>query len=240
MVRVPTFEERKQHYGGQWSIMKVSPSRVASVDLSARRLLSNKSRYVAIEKATGVPWYVVAVIHMRESSGNFAGVLHNGEKIIGTGRKTKLVPAGRGPFSTWEAAAIDALTMHPISRLPLNTVERICYALESYNGWGYWWRGDKSSAYLWAGTNIDGGGKFIADGVWSPTAQDQQNGAMAVLKRLSELDTTIVLRSETAQPVPAPKLPASGPVASIDPQRQVGGILNAIFAAIKAVLKRKS
>jgi len=247
MVRVPTFEERKQHYAGQWSTMKVKPERVASVDAAARRLLSNKTRYQTIEKASGVPWFVVAAIHQREASGSFAGVLHNGEKIIGTGRKTKLVPAGRGPFSTWEGAAIDALTMHPISKNKSWSIERICYHVEQYNGWGYWWRGDKSSAYLWAGTNIDGGGKFVADGVWSSTTQDSQNGAMATIKRLSELDPSIRLFNEGYSPVAvaptsAPSAPTSSSkplTASVDPQRQVGGVLNAAFKLIQSILKRK-
>jgi lysozyme family protein len=246
MPKAPTFEERKAHYEAQWSIMKVKPERVASVDRSARLLLSNKSRYETVASATNVPWFIIAIIHMREASGSFAGVLHNGEKIIGTGRKTKLVPAGRGPFKTWEDAAIDALNMKSLGKVKAWPIARICYEVEAYNGWGYWWRGDKSSAYLWAGTNIDGGGKFIADHVWSSTAQDQQNGAMAVLQRLMELDPsiakTVFPTSPSGVPSVAPTQSATSTSATsrVDPQRQVGGVLNAVYAAIRAVLSRKA
>jgi len=245
MAKAPTFEERKAHYEAQWSIMKVSLSRVASVDRSARLLLSNKSRYETVARATNVPWWLIAIIHMREASGRFDGILHNGEKIIGTGRKTTLVPAGRGPFKTWEEAAIDALNMKALGKVKAWPIARICYETEAYNGWGYWWRGDKSSAYLWAGTNIDGGGKFVADHVWDAKAQDAQNGCMAVLSRIIELDPTVAkaipdaARAGTpSTPAPTSTAPASG--SGFDPQSLIGKVLNAIFKIVQTILKRKS
>jgi len=239
MAKAPTFEERKAHYEAQWSIMTVKPERASSVDRSARLAISNKSRYLAVAKATNVPWFVIAIIHMREASGSFAGVLHNGEHIIGTGRKTTLVPAGRGPFSTWEAAAIDALKMHPISKITVWDIPHICYGTEAYNGWGYWWHGDKSSAYLWAGTNIDGGGKYVADGVWSSSAQDAQNGCMAVLKRIIALDPTVAVAIGIhAEPAPAPA-PAPKPTPAPAPAPQKSSWLSALLGALSAIFKRK-
>lgn len=89
-------------------------TRSTRINAEAARIEANRSRYEVVSKATGVPWDVIGVIHYRESSGSFAGVLHNGQKIIGTGKKTTLVPKGRGPFSTWEDAAVDALmNCHP-------------------------------------------------------------------------------------------------------------------------------
>ena len=248
MAKAPTFEERKAHYEAQWSIMTVKPERVSSVDRSARLAISNKSRYLAVAKATNVPWPVIAIIHMREASGSFAGVLHNGEHIIGTGRKTTLVPKGRGPFATWEAAAIDALKMRGMGSVKDWSIARICYETEAFNGWGYWWHGDKSSAYLWAGTNIDGGGKYIADGVWSSTTQDAQNGCMAVLKRIIELDATVALviglSAPTAPaPAPAPKpapAPAPAPAPKPAPAPQKSSWLSALLGALSAIFKKKT
>lgn len=245
MAKAPTFEERKAHYEGQWSIMKVKAERLASVDRQARLLFSNKARYVTVARATNVPWWIIAIIHMREASGLFTGVLHNGEKIIGTGRKTTLVPAGRGPFKTWEEAAIDALNMKALGKVRAWPIARICYEVEAYNGWGYWWRGDKSSAYLWAGTNIDGGGKYVADHVWDAKAQDQQNGTMAVLSRIIELDPTAAKAIPDAARVgtpdttaPKPTAPASG--SGLDPHSLIGAALNLIFKIIQSIFKRKS
>lgn len=245
MAKAPSLEQRKSEYIKQWSTMKVLPERVAAVDAAARKLLANKSRYLAVSKVTRVPYFIIAAIHMREASGSFAGIMHNGQKIIGTGQKTTLVPKGRGPFSSWEDAAIDALMMppHALQNVPSWPIERICYELEKWNGWGYWYRGDHSSAYLWAGTIIDNGGKFVADGVWSASAQDQQQGAMAIIKRLSELDPSVAQAiSSGAAPVAAPTTPSTAPTpgTSVDPYGATGSVLKAIFNFIQSILKRKS
>src|SRR6185295_1371808 len=65
-----------------------------------------KEHYHAVSKVTGVPWYVIAVIHMRESSQNWTASLAQGDPW---NRVSTHVPAGRGPFRSWEEAAIDAL-----------------------------------------------------------------------------------------------------------------------------------
>lgn len=253
MAKAPSLEQRKSEYIKQWSTMKVRPERVVAVDAAARKLLANKSRYLAVARQVGktMPWFVIAAIHDREAlkdkSGfpSFNSVLHNGQKIIGTGKKTTLVPKGRGPFSSWEDAAFDALMMppHALQNVPSWPIERICYELEKWNGWGYWYRGDRSSAYLWAGTNIDNGGKFVADGVWSASAQDQQQGAMAIIKRLSELDPSVAQAiSSGAAPVAAPTTPSTAPTpgTSVDPYGATGSVLKAIFNFIQSILKRKS
>ena len=204
MTTAPPFSGRKDTYEAQWSKMAIRPDRVASVDRSARLAIQNKARYQTVAKFTGVPWFVIAILHMREASGSFAGVLHNGEHIIGTGRKTTLVPKGRGPFSSWEAAAIDALWQNPISKNKDWDIAHICYGAEGYNGWGYAAHG-KPSAYLWAGTSIDQGGKYVADGKWDANAHDAQNGCMAVLKAIMDLDHSVLEAPANKAPVaPAP------------------------------------
>lgn len=45
----------------------------------ARRLLSAKTRYQAIEQKTGVPWFVIAVIHQRESAQDFSMSIARGD-----------------------------------------------------------------------------------------------------------------------------------------------------------------
>jgi len=39
-------------------------------------------------------------------------------------------------------------------------------------------------AYLWAGTNLEKPGKFVADGKWSATAVSSQIGIVPILKEL--------------------------------------------------------
>jgi hypothetical protein len=74
----------------------------------ARRLMTPiaKSRYQAVSERTGVPWAVIAVIHQRECSQDWSGSLAQGDPW---NRVSVHVPAGRGPFGSWEEAAIDAL-----------------------------------------------------------------------------------------------------------------------------------
>lgn len=162
-------------------------TRSTKINAEAAKIEANRGRYELVSKATGVPWDVIGVIHYRESSGHFAGVLHNGQRIIGTGKKTTLVPKGRGPFATWEAAAIDALAnCHP--HLAKNKDWSLANALdklEAYNGLGYRKKG-MPSPYLWAGTDQYEKGKYVADGKFDPNHVDQQLGVAALLMKLRE------------------------------------------------------
>ncbi|MGA1801493.1 peptidoglycan-binding protein [Rhizobium sp. HT1-10] len=164
----------------RWNLAKFTRSE--QIEAMSAKISANRARYDAVSIKTGVPWDVIAVIHSRESSCNFAGVLHNGEHIIGTGRKTTLVPKGRGPFGTWEDAAIDAL-MNCAPYAGKNTdwsLANTLDLLESYNGLGYRKKG-LPSPYLWAGTGQYTSGKYVADGHFDPGVVDQQIGAAAIL-----------------------------------------------------------
>lgn len=162
-------------------------TRSTAINAQAAKIEANRSRYDAVSKATGVPWDVIGVIHYREASGNFEGVLHNGQKIIGTNKKTTLVPKGRGPFSTWEAAAIDALEAAPpyAARNKDWSIGGTLDLLEKYNGLGYRKKG-LPSPYLWAGTDQYVKGKYVADGKYDPEHVDQQIGCAALLLKLRE------------------------------------------------------
>ena len=67
----------------------------------AKRLTVNQARYKGITTKTGVPWFVIAVIHEREAGYDpqFTRNIANGETW---NRQTKLVPKGRGPFGSFE------------------------------------------------------------------------------------------------------------------------------------------
>lgn len=194
---MPTFTSMAAGYRNMWKSMKIT--RQAACDQAARRILAARSRYLAVEKQTGVPWFVQGIWHMRESNNNFAGVLHNGQHIIGTGRKTTLVPKGRGPFSSWEEAAIDALTMKGLHRITDWPIERIGYETERFNGFGY--LGRTNSPYVWAGSNHYTRGKYIADGVYSAGHVDQQLGCLPVLKALCNMSEEVRKRVGAPAPV---------------------------------------
>ncbi|MDQ0507434.1 peptidoglycan-binding protein [Xanthobacter agilis] len=175
-------------YEERWAAMTITPGRLSAIDAMARKIIAGTPRYQAAQAATGVPWAFIGVLHSREASCDFRGVLHNGETILGTGRKTRLAPAGRGPFSTWEEAAKDALAIKGYSPGSLVwSIPRCLYEGERFNGFGYRMRG-VPSAYLWSGSNQYTRGKYIADSVWSATAVDQQMGIAPLMVRLMQLD----------------------------------------------------
>ena len=178
----------------------------------ADKLIAAKSRYLTVQAKTGVPWFVIAVIHMRESSQSFSGVLHNGERIIGTNRQTKLVPKGRGPFATWEDAAVDALVnCHPYAASNKDwSVGGTLLLLEQYNGLGYANKG-LPSPYVWAGTNQYVKGKYVADGKFDPNTVDPQPGCAGMIRAIMSADQSVKFGSAVSAPPPVEDPPAAKP-----------------------------
>ncbi len=184
-------------------------TRSTPINTAADKIAANRPRYEVVSKATGVPWDVIGVIHYRESSNDFRGVLHNGQKIIGTGKKTTIVPKGRGPFSTWEEAAIDALAnCHPhLAKNKDWSIGTTLDKLEAYNGLGYRNKG-LASPYLWAGTDQYVKGKYVADGKFDPEHVDQQLGVAAILMKLRETAKVAPVPNPRPTPTPPPAEPA--------------------------------
>lgn len=176
---VPTKEEIDNFPG-----IKLDPHRVQEIKDVCSKFYKNQERYRVVSAACGVPEKLIFALHYRESSLNFLGVLHNGERILNTGRKTSLVPKGRGPFITWEEAAIDALLLKK-SIFPKDwNFKSMCDLAEKFNGMGYARRGELSP-YVWAGTERhDETGKYVADGKYSSTAIEKQLGVAAILIEL--------------------------------------------------------
>ena len=212
------YERLKPEYGRLWAAMKVT--KVSSADLEAHKIIANKMRYMVVENETQVPWFVIGCMHQRESDGDFRTWLHNGDPMRrgGTAVRTVHVPAGRppNPNVSWEAGADDALHYEHLDHLSGWCPELVAYACEKFNGWGYRAPGRAiPSPYLWGGTSVQKVGKFVRDGVYSSTTWDPQIGAMAVLKRVMDLDTDATWPS-------APKLAPAPPtvVAKDDPIEQ--------------------
>jgi lysozyme family protein len=162
----------------------VDSHREWEVNALCKQIQLYKTQYLLVQLKLGVPWELVACIHYRESSLNFKAVLHNGERIIGTDKKTKLVPKGHGPFATWEDSAVDALLEKKYLFPKVWTIETELKFIESFNGLGYKKRSELSP-YLWAATSKhDETGKYVADGHYDSKALEKQLGAVAILKTL--------------------------------------------------------
>lgn len=181
----------KQHNADRWKAMHVTPALIATLDHVAARLVAKpaKVRYQDVSDAAHVPWYVIAVIHEREASQSWSANLAQGDRWD---RVSIHVPRGRGPFSSWEAAASDALShCAPFaSRWTDWSIGGLLTLLEEYNGLGYAAHG-MPSPYIWASTNQYSRGKYIADGHFDPNAVDHQLGCAAMLARMAAQDDSI-------------------------------------------------
>lgn len=187
-------------------------TRSTQINAQAAKIIASRPRYEVVAKATGVPWDVIGVIHYRESSNDFRGVLHNGQRIIGAGKKTTLVPKGRGPFSTWEEAAIDALAnCHPyLARNKDWSIGATLDKFEAYNGLGYRNKG-LPSPYLWAGTDQYAKGKYVADGKFDPNHVDTQLGVAPILMKIRQTAQSVDAPSTPPKPAPIPVHPLPEP-----------------------------
>lgn len=184
-------------YAWAWDSMTFDLGYEYSIEKMADLLLSGRERYEIVSSITKVPWYVIGAIHAKESSCDFRGILHNGEKIIGTGALTRLVPKGRGPFVSWEGAAVDALRLLKFDQHSSWTIEECLQRGERYNGLGYLkHHPEENSPYLWACTSInDDHGKYVSDGKFDPNAPTNKHpGFAAILKWLAKIEKIQVSR----------------------------------------------
>jgi lysozyme family protein len=206
-----------------------------------------KTRYQAVSVRTGVPWGVIAVIHERECSQDWGGSLAQGDpwNLVSVH-----VPAGRGPFKSWEECAIDALVdCSPYAARNKDwRIGATLTKLEEYNGLGYAAR-RQPSPYVWSGTDQYTSGKYVRDGVYDPNVVDHQLGCAGLLLAMMALDPSIKFDDAAsassqghplspappkAQPVPAP---VSKPPSITNPPRgSIGAFIASIFASL---FKRK-
>lgn len=163
-----------------------------------------RSRYQAVSARSGVPWPVIAVIHERECSQDWTRSLAQGDSWD---RVSVHVPAGRGPFKSWDDAALDALNnCAPYAGRNRDwSIGALLTKLEEYNGLGYAARG-VPSPYVWAGTDQYRSGKYVRDGVYDPNVIDSQPGCAGLLIAMKALDPSITFSGAVQ--------PASGATAS--------------------------
>lgn len=175
----------------RWHGMNINASLVPLINKVSQRLVASKARYETVSATSRVPWWVIAVIHERESSQSWLSSLAQGDPW----NKVSIhVPKGRGPFTSWESAAVDALKVCPPYAADWTdwTTGGTLTLLEEYNGLGYAAHG-RPSPYVWASTDQYVSGKYIADGHYDPNAVDHQIGCAALLASMKAFDPTITI-----------------------------------------------
>lgn len=185
-----------------------------------------KARYLAVAARTGVPWYFIAVVHEREADQKWNTQLGQGDPL---NRVSVHVPAGRGPFATWEDGAVDALVNCApyAARTKDWSIGSLLTMLEEYNGLGYANRGIPSP-YVWSGTDQYKSGKYIRDGVFDANAVDVQLGCAGLLMTMMIFDKSINLGAASVAPIPVPDAPSITSPA----KGSIGATIASIFSTI--------
>lgn len=179
-------------YKQEWDSMQILTRRKGEFERLAKFAVDHSRSYIVIEQFSGVPWPMIACLHRRESDADFNTYLGNGDPL---NHKTTHVPRGRGPFSSFEDGAADALKLDGLSDVKDWRLEKMLYYMEIYNGTGYDLHG-LPSPYLWAGTNVQRAGKFTSDGHWDANAVDRQPGCAPLLKTIMTLTSTEYQRED--------------------------------------------
>lgn len=221
----------------RWAAAKIT--RATQFAPVAKRLTAPaaKSRYLTIAGRTGVPWFVIAVIHEREASQRFDRQLGQGDPL---NKRSTHVPVGLGPFTgpmAFEDAAVDALTKCApyASGWKDWTAGGALTLLEQYNGLGYANKG-LPSPYVWAGTDQYTKGKYVADGVFDPDAVDKQLGCAGLILAMKALDPSIAFGPVNKPPPDIePPVPSSQPKTVARNTTTAGTVVaGSILAAAKA------
>jgi hypothetical protein len=154
------------------------------------------------------------------------------------------VPAGRGPFRSWEDCAVDAL-MNCAPYAARNkdwSIGGLLTLLERYNGLGYATRG-VPSPYIWSGTDQYSSGKYIRDHVFDASVIDVQLGCAGLLIAMAALDRTISFdgKSPPVTPVTPVNLPDVHPTEPKPPSitNPAKGSIGAFVASIVAAIFRR-
>ncbi|MGB3203707.1 MAG: hypothetical protein WBB28_01825 [Crinalium sp.] len=211
------YSDLRSGYEQKWRGMRLSADRLPDIDRTCRIIEKNRPRYEPIEEKTQCPWYVIGVIHSRESSFNFGTHLHNGDPLTA---KTYHVPSsrplkGKAPYNFTDSAidAIQLLQSGNWKNAPKSWgLAETLYKLEAYNGFGYAMRG-YSNPYLWGGSNMYSKGKYVRDGHYNPNHVDRQLGVATIIQRMVQLGIV------TDYPVSssAPDAPANHGLGCVDP-----------------------
>lgn len=177
-----------------------------------KKLIEHKEKYQAVAEEIGCPTTFVMGIHIRENArdiGRFSSYLGNGQALD---KVTTFVPKGRGPFSSWEEGAIDALKLHNLDEIEDWSMERMVYEWERFNGFGYRWRQKKypdilmHTPYVWNHTQHYEKGRFVSDGKFNPRSEDKNIGCFVLHHILIELDPSLNDKKEEPSENPVKKV----------------------------------
>lgn len=174
----------RQDYNEKWKGLEIRPEWRHEVDDSVLRIARGQQTYREIEAATGVPWFVVGLIHELEASCNFSRQLHNGDLLTArTRNEPKGRPAAGSPPFTFMQSAVDALACDALDTWKEWDIAGISWKMEGFNGFGYRKKAVENP-YLYSGSNWYHKGKYVADGLYVASRVSKQLGCIVILRAL--------------------------------------------------------
>lgn len=206
-MKMKMLNELRPEYERMFSTCVVRPERKREVERVITRIMKERDRYEQVSQATGVPFFIIGIIHNLECGGRFDCHLHNGDPL---NKQTVQVPAGRpakwDPPGTWEQSAVDALMYDGFDAWTDWSIGGTLFKIEAYNGLGY--RAKRMpSPYLWSTSQHYTKGKYVRDGVFDPNAVSNQIGAAVLLRRM--VDQHLIDFGGTDAPGPVVRVTAT-------------------------------
>lgn len=175
--------DSNQYYSDLWLSQVVLPDWKDDIERAVARMDACREMYIEVAKKTKIAWGFFACTHWLEASCDPERQILNGQRYD---RITTIVPEGKGPFKSWEDAALYGVQWHGLEPSELDTLQELLRHLEAWNGFGYRNIG-VNSPYLWSGTQHGVGvGKYVRDHVYDKNAVSGQVGCAPLLKALIE------------------------------------------------------
>lgn len=205
-----SFDNLKAEYQSLYNSLQIRPDKKLKLEWYISKLISYREIYERVGLKLSMPWYIIGILHGRESSFNMTKNLHNGEPW---NQRTKLVPAGRGPFDSFEESCIDAMIYDGLAFIKDWSLPHALYQCEKFNGFGYRNKHpDVLSPYLWAGSYHYQAGCYATDGRFDRNFIDDTIGVATLIKELEargliKLGQSQLDKVELPAPTPVKELP---------------------------------
>jgi lysozyme family protein len=206
MADFPELKDVREEYLRLFATLEIRADKVADVRRAANQIIANRARYERASATITMPWWVVGLMHMRESDFDFNTHLHNGDPLtartvhdpanrpaadpqLKRGQAAPQAPSAANPY-TWEESAADAIAHDRLNTWNDWSLAGTLYKLEAFNGVGFrMYHPDVLSPYLWSFTNHYTKGKYPRDRVYDANFVDRQVGVAAALGVLFDSGT---------------------------------------------------
>lgn len=167
------------NYQELWDTLDIT--NISKVSEAMIRILYHKDKYLNVQYLVKVPWFVIGILHYRESDLDFTCCLANGDPL---GQPTVNVPVGY-TWDTWEESVLGAFQIMKWALPDEWSLVSILEFIEQYNGTGYRKYGI-NSPYLWSMSNHYSKGLYVSDGKFDPDFIDTQCGAITIMYLMND------------------------------------------------------